>query len=194
MSLPLPLGAVAAGSPGLLWQVALTRWAARQLAVSLSASPGQRTAQDTILWRWSMSRNPADRRPLGLLAKDTLPLAKVPCKVAHWHFPLAPGRWRIDPLLHGSADKDNCAAAELNAMYHGQSNTHMATHLRLMPFPMANCTVEVSTASATQSPLANAQHKHANKTHVQRNWGEGSTSNAKNKTHANANANANGNV
>ena len=113
------------------------------------------------MWRWRMSRNPSAGRPLGLLAKDTLPLAKVPCKVAHWHFPLAPGRWRIDPLLHGSADKDNCAAAELNAMYHGQSNTHMATHLRLMPFPMANCTVEVSTASATQSPLANAQHKHA---------------------------------
>ena len=108
-----------------------------------------------------MSKSPSDGRPLGLLAKDTLPLAKVPCKVAQWHFPLAPGRWRIDPLLHGSADKDNCAAAELNAMYHGQSNTHMATHLRLMPFPMANCTVEVSTASATQSPLANAQHKHA---------------------------------
>ena len=42
MSLPLPLGALAAGSPGLLWQVALTRWAARQLAISLSASPGQR--------------------------------------------------------------------------------------------------------------------------------------------------------
>ena len=42
MSLPLPVGALAAGSPGLLWQVALTRWAARQLAVSLSASPGQR--------------------------------------------------------------------------------------------------------------------------------------------------------
>ena len=120
-----------------------------------------------------------------------LSLAKVPRKVAHWHFPLAPGRWRIDPLLHGSADKDNCAAAELNAMYHGQSNTHMATHLRLMPFPMANCTVEVSTASATQSPLANAQHKHANKTHVQRNWGEGSTSNDKHKTHANANTNGN---
>ena len=133
------------------------------------------------MWRWRMSRNPSAGRPLGLLAKDTLPLAKVPCKVAQWHFPLAPGRWRIDPLLHGSADKDNCAAAELNAMYHGQSNTHMATRLRLMPFPMANCTVEVSTASATQSPLANAQHKHANKTHVQRNWGEGSASNAKTK-------------
>ena len=44
MSLPLPLGALAAGSPGLLWQVALTRWAARQLAVSLSASPGQRAS------------------------------------------------------------------------------------------------------------------------------------------------------
>ena len=194
MSLPLPVGTLAAGSPGLLWQVALTRWAARQLAVSLSASPGQRAnpgnclvaledAQESLCWAatWASGQgHPATGKS-----------AMQGCTLA---LSTRPRRWRIDPLLHGSADKDNCAAAELNAMYHGRSNTHMATHLRLMPFPMANCTVEVSTASATQSPLANAQHKHANKTHVQRNWGDGSTSNAKNKAHANANANANGNV
>ena len=48
LALPVPcpsawvLGALAAGSPWLLWQVALTLWASHQLAISLSASAGHR--------------------------------------------------------------------------------------------------------------------------------------------------------
>ena len=38
------LGALAAGSPRLLWQAALTPWASQQLVVSLSASAGHRAS------------------------------------------------------------------------------------------------------------------------------------------------------
>ena len=48
LALPVPcpsawaLGTLAAGSPWLLWQVALTLWASHQLAISLSAAAGHR--------------------------------------------------------------------------------------------------------------------------------------------------------
>ena len=95
MSLPLPLGALAAGSPGLLWQVALTRWAVRQLAVSLSASPGQRTSpgnypvaledvQESLCWAatWaSGQRHPATGK--SAMQGCTVALSTRPRALAH---------------------------------------------------------------------------------------------------------------
>ena len=108
----------------------------------------------------------------------------IPFMAAHKQLgvvnPLAQGHWRTCHLLRGSAPTlgSNDHTAEPNAMWPSMGSqvvndnaTHRTTchycghatntYQCLLPFPMPSCTVEVLMASATQFPLASAQHKHA---------------------------------
>ena len=108
----------------------------------------------------------------------------IPFMAAHKQLgvvnPLAQGHWRTCHVLCGSAPTLGSSdhTAEPNAMWPSMGSqvvndnaTHRTTchycghatntYQCLLPFPMPSCTVEVLMTSATQFPLASAQHKHA---------------------------------